>query len=268
MECLVSVVEPDAIRNCLKHLNLKPQVVVLSSVDSTNDEAKRRIKSGLDGELLVLSETQTRGRGRLNRTWLSPKGGLYFSLVIRPILKIESAPLHGFLCACAVVNALQKMGVDRVCLKWPNDVLISRCKVAGILSELVSRGNDDHLLVLGIGINLNTDTSVLPEEIRHSVTSIAEHLGNITSAEEMLCEVLSSIDRWTRLTRSEGSFNAVLDEWKRMSTTLGTRIRIDDGARVYVGIARELLDDGSLLVETENGNVAFSIGDVTHLREG
>ena len=261
------MVEPEAIRKCLKHLNLKPQVAVLSSVDSTNDEAKRRIKSGLDGDLLVLSDIQTRGRGRLNRTWFSPKGGLYFSLVIRPILKMESAPLHGFLCACAIVNALQKIGIDGARLKWPNDVLISQYKVAGILSELVSRGQDDCLLVLGIGINLNADASTLPAGIRYPATSVVEHLGNITSPEEMLCEVLSSIDHWIQLTLSEGSFNAVLDEWRRMSATLGARIRIDDGARVYVGTARELLDDGSLLVETENGNVAFSIGDVTHLRE-
>jgi BirA family biotin operon repressor/biotin-[acetyl-CoA-carboxylase] ligase len=267
LERLVSVVEPEAIRKCLKHLNLKPQVVVLSSVDSTNDEAKRRIKSGLDGELLVLSEIQTRGRGRLRRTWFSPKGGLYFSLVISPILKMESAPLHGFLCACAVVNALQKMGVDGARLKWPNDVLVSQHKVAGILSELVSRSHDDHLVVLGIGINLNTDTSVLPEAIRYSATSVIEHLGNITSPEEMLCEVLTFVDHWIQIVRSEGSFKAVLAEWRRVSATLGARIRIDDGARVYVGTAKELLDDGSLLVETENGKVVFSMGDVIHLRE-
>lgn len=264
---MASVVEPEAIRKCLRRLTLNPQVAVVSSIDSTNDEAKRRIKSGLNGELLILSEIQTRGKGRYNRTWSSPKGGLYLSLVIRPILKAESAPLHGFLCACAVVNALQKMGVDRARLKWPNDVLISQHKVAGILSELVSRSHDDHLVVLGIGINLNTDTSVLPEAIRHSATSVIEHLGNITSPEEMLCEVLTFIDHWIQITRSEGSFEAVLAEWRRMSATLGARIRIDDGTRVHVGTAKELLDDGSLLVETEDGNVTFSMGDVTHLRE-
>lgn len=239
------MVKLEAIRKCLKHLTLNPQVTVLSSVDSTNDEAKRRIKSGLSGELLIISEIQTHGRGRYNRTWSSPMGGLYFSLVIRPILKIESAPLHGFLCACAVVNALQKMGVDGARLKWPNDVLISQHKVAGILSELVSRSRDDYLVVLGIGINQNTDSSVLPEAIRHSATSVIDHLGIITSPEEMLCEVLTFIDHWIQITRSEESFDAVLAEWRRMSSTLGARVRIDNGVRMYVGTAKELLDDGS-----------------------
>lgn len=261
------MVEPEAIRRCLKHLTLNPQVAVVSSIDSTNDEAKRRINSGLSDELLIISEIQTHGKGRYNRTWSSPMGGLYFSIVIRPILKIESAPLHGFLCACAVVNALQKMGVDGARLKWPNDVLISQRKVAGILSELVSRSHDDHLVVLGIGINLNNYISLLPEAIRHSATSVIEHLGNITSPDEMLCEVLTFVDHWIQITRSEGSFEAVLAEWRRVSATLGARIRIDDGVRMCVGIAKELLGDGSLLVETENGDVAFSIGDVTHLRE-
>jgi len=160
------------------------------------------------------------------------------------------------------------MGVDRARLKWPNDVLISQHKVAGILCELVSRSHGDHLVVLGIGINLNTDISVLPKEIRDSVTSVIVHLRNVASPEEMLCEVLTFIDHWIQITRCEGSFEAVLAEWRRMSSTLGARIRIDDGTRVYVGTAKELLDDGSLLIETENGSVTFSMGDVTHLREG
>jgi len=261
------LVNPELVHACLQRLTLNPQVVHFSVVDSTTSEAKRRIQSGQRDELLILAETQTHGRGRYNRTWFSPKGGLYLSLVLRPLLALDSLPLHNFLCACAIAKALQNMGIKRVRLKWPNDVLIAEHKVAGILSELISLGPDDNMVILGIGINQNNILNDLPEDIRYSATSMIEHLGHVTSQEELLCEVLTSIDYWLETTRSSGSFVAVLDEWRLRSATLGARVCVDDGSRTYIGVAKELLPDGSLLVHTEDGDITFCIGDITHLRQ-
>ena len=252
---------------CVEKLTLSPQIICLSTVDSTNEEAKRRITSGEHAELLILADAQIHGRGRYNRTWHSPKGGLYFSLVLRPILNLDSIPLYGLLCSCAVAKALQKMGIEGVSLKWPNDVLIAGHKVAGILSELISLGPDDNMVILGIGINQNTFPNDFPEDIRYSATSVLEHLGQVTSQEELLCEVLTSIDYWLETTRSSGSFVAVLDEWRLRNATLGARVRVDDGSETYIGVAKELLPDGSLLVHTEDGDIKFCIGDITHLRQ-
>jgi BirA family biotin operon repressor/biotin-[acetyl-CoA-carboxylase] ligase len=264
---VVTLVKPDLIRKCLKRLTLNPQIVCFSEVDSTNDEAKRRIQMGTHDELLILADIQTHGRGRYDRTWFSPKGGLYLSLVLKPIINLSSVPLLGFLSACAVVEALRNTDVKRVCLKWPNDVLIAQHKVAGILCELVSFGSDNYMVVIGIGINHNTPIADFPEDIRYSVTSVVEQLGHLTSQEGLLCEILTSIDHWLQITHSDGSFTTVLDEWRRMSATLGTRVSVNDGSRIYIGIAKELLPDGSLLLQTEYGDVTLSIGDVTHLRQ-
>jgi BirA family biotin operon repressor/biotin-[acetyl-CoA-carboxylase] ligase len=264
---VISLVNPELIYECVKKLTLNPQVVCLPTVDSTSDEAKRRIASGQHDELLILADTQTHGRGRHNRTWYSPAGGLYLSLTLRPIFDSDSIPLHNFLCACAVAKALQNMGIERVGLKWPNDVLIAEHKVAGILSELISLGPDEFLIVLGIGINQNTPLNLLPEDIRYSTTSVLEHLGRVTSLEELLCDVLTSIDFWLQTARSSGSFDLVLDEWRQKSATLGSRVRVDDGSRTYIGVAKEILSDGSLLVQTEDGDITFCIGDLTHLRQ-
>lgn len=264
---MVSLVDPKLIQKCVKKLTLNPQIICLPKVDSTNDEAKRRIASGQHDELLILADTQTRGRGRYDRTWHSPKGGLYFSLVLRPILRLDSIALHNLLCSCAVAEALQNIGIEQVGLKWPNDVLIAEHKIAGILSELISLGLDDYLIVLGIGINQNAPLSHLPEEVRFSTTSVLEHLGSITSHEELLCNILTSIDFWLETTKSSGSFEMVLNDWKQRSATLGSRVRVDDGFRTYVGIAQDLLPDGSLLVQTEEGNLTFCIGDLIHLHQ-
>jgi BirA family biotin operon repressor/biotin-[acetyl-CoA-carboxylase] ligase len=263
----MSVINPDLIHECLGRLTLNPQVVFLSEVDSTNDEAKRLIDSSHHDELLILAETQTHGKGRYDRTWHSPRGGLYLSLVLKPILSLESLPLMGLLSSCSVAKALRNMGIKNVYLKWPNDVLIAHHKVAGILSELVTLGSDDYMIVIGIGINQNTTLADFPEDIRYSVTSVIEHLGQITSPEDLLCDVFASIDYWLQITRSEGSFDAVLNEWRRMSATLEAKVRVVDGSRTYIGIAKELLRDGSLLVQTDDGDVAMSVGDVTHLRQ-
>jgi BirA family biotin operon repressor/biotin-[acetyl-CoA-carboxylase] ligase len=264
---VLPLVDAETIHECLKGLTLNPQVILLPEVDSTNDEAKRRIESGLSEEFLIVAETQTHGRGRKDRTWISPKGGLYLSLAIFPPLNIESTPLLGLLCACAIAKALEKMGVDGVCVKWPNDVLIKRNKIAGILIELVSVGFRKYMTILGIGINQNTNTSEFPEEFRYSVTSVIEHLGRATSSDDLLCKVLHSIDEFLQFTRSSGSYEAVLSEWRRINTTLGTRVRVDDGSKIYVGTAEELLSDGSLIISTKTGVVTLRAGDVTHLHE-
>ncbi len=254
------------INKCLKLSVLQLQVEVFNEIDSTNLEVKRRITKGMDQDLLIISSRQTTGRGRYNRTWFSPEGGLYFSLVLRPRLGPEFAPLSGLLCACAVAEGLQSLGIDNVVLKWPNDVLALEDKISGILNELVTITPVDNWVILGIGINQNISVSDFPEDISYNATSVKDILGKYTSPESLLCSVLNSIDRLLGVVESENSFSSVLKQWRIMSGTLGRKVRIDDGTQTIVGIATELLEDGSLAVNTENGIVNVTIGDVTHLR--
>ncbi len=260
------MVDLNLINNCLKLSVLELQVEVFNEIDSTNLEAKRRITDGIEHDLLIVSSHQTAGRGRHNRTWFSPEGSLYFSLVLRPRLGPEFAPLSGLLCACAVAEGVQSLGIDNVVLKWPNDVLVMEDKISGILNELVTITPVDTWVILGIGINQNISVSDFPEDISYTATSVKEILGKNTSPESLLCSVLNSIDRLLGVVESEKSFTSVLKQWRKMSSTLGKKIRIDDGTQTIIGIASELLEDGSLTVKTEDGVVNVTIGDVTHLR--
>ncbi len=260
------MVDLNLINNCLNLSVLEPQVEVFNEIDSTNLEAKRRIMKGIDSDLLIVSSLQTAGCGRQNRTWFSPKGGLYFSLVLRPRLGLQFAPLSGLLCACAVVEGVQSLGIENVVLKWPNDVLVMEEKIAGILNELVTITPDDNWVILGVGINQNISVSDFPEDISYTATSVEDILGKSTSPELLLCSVLNSIDRFLGVVESEKSFSTVLKQWREMSGTLGRKVRIDGGTQTIIGIASELLEDGSLAVITEDGTVNVTIGDVTHLR--
>ncbi|MFX1607113.1 MAG: biotin--[acetyl-CoA-carboxylase] ligase, partial [Promethearchaeota archaeon] len=131
----------------------------MDSVGSTNAEAKEFFLQGETEGLIIVARAQTAGRGRKDRTWLSPKGGLYFSIILKPRLGPENAPLLGLLSACAVARSLMELGVGNVGLKWPNDVLIGQSKIAGILSEAVSNDDETMGIIIGIGVNQNCPVS-------------------------------------------------------------------------------------------------------------
>ena len=180
------MVDKKLLMNGLKNSSLKIKVKIFESIDSTNTEAKRQIVDGIRQDLLIVSSKQTAGRGRNTRTWFSPEGGLYFSLVVRPRLGPQFAPLASLLCGVAVAKGLQSLGVEHVQLKWPNDVLVVENKIAGILNELVTIDPVDSWMILGIGINQNITHTDFPEEIAGTSTSVQEILGIETSPEVRL----------------------------------------------------------------------------------
>src|SRR5215510_681485 len=134
-----------------------PTILQFDSIDSTNLEAMRQAKTGAAEGLCVIAREQTRGRGRLERSWHSPKdAGLYFSLVLRPSFDIERWPLTSLAAALAVSDALRKACQLTVDIKWPNDICVEQWKLAGILAETVET-SDGAAVVLGIGINLTSE---------------------------------------------------------------------------------------------------------------
>jgi BirA family biotin operon repressor/biotin-[acetyl-CoA-carboxylase] ligase len=241
-------------------------VKFFETVGSTNAEAKELFLHGEKEGLIVMARSQTAGRGRKDRLWLSPVGGLYFSIVLKPRLGIEKAPLLGILSACAVARSLNALGVNNVQLKWPNDVLVEQKKIAGILSEAVSISEEHAGIVVGIGVNQNCPVSDMPSGLQWPTTSIIDELGKATSIETLLCSIVNEIDALLQVLEHDSSFVAILDEWRETSSTLGSRVRIYDDDGTIDGIARDIGADGTLIVETEGGFVNVLLGDVSHLR--
>lgn len=233
---------------------------------STNIEVKNLFMQGEGEGLIVIATTQTAGRGRKGRTWLSPIGGLYFSLILRPRLGIESAPLLGLLSGCAIVRSLASIGVENVRLKWPNDVLIGEKKIAGILSEVVSTSDSSIGIIIGIGVNQNCPISKMPSGLLWPATSIFDEIGVETSVEALLCSIINEIDELLQTVETESSFDAILDEWRKDSSTLGTKVRIQEEDSTIEGIAKDITKDGALVVETKEGLRNVVEGDVFHLR--
>ena len=144
------------------------KVIRLQEIDSTNEEARRQIKRGQSEGLVVIADSQSAGRGKPGSVWFSPPGNLYLSAVIKPHRNFnELAPLT-LIGAIAGSSAIYQTSLVAPIIKWPNDLLVGRKKIGGVLVERIASGH----LIIGIGINLNSDTGIFPENIRDFTTTL------------------------------------------------------------------------------------------------
>ena len=237
---------------------------VFEKTTSTNDVIEKLARDGVKEGAVVLAEAQTRGRGRLGRSWLSPaRKGLWFSVLLRPNLRPVEATQLTVASATALRRAVhQETGLDPQ-IKWPNDLLLGGRKVAGILTELYAELDHINHAILGIGVDVNLAPSDFPAELRKTATSLRAELGKPLSRPQLAVAILRELDRdYTRL--SQGGFPAVADEWETHCATIGNRVVIRVGDREICGRAESLGEDGALLVRTEHGHLERIIGgDVT-----
>ncbi len=240
------------------------RVEVFDIVDSTNTIAKGLLSQGAGHGTLVVAEAQTHGRGRLGRAWHSPKGGLYFSLVLLPSSEVVSLPLYGLMVACVIREVIHKKSGLECMLKWPNDLLVSNRKVCGILSELVTDDERIKGLVVGAGINVNTLPNMFPEEIRSHATSLRIETGKEHNLEEFLAAIVVALESW--LVECP-SLSNVVSVYRTHCLTLGKQVVARIHGTELVGIAFDIERDGSLLIRDDAGRThRVNSGEVTHLR--
>lgn len=235
----------------LRDTALIHDVVSLKTVDSTNRYARQ-----IEGDgVLVISEEQTGGRGRLGRHWTSPAGeGLWFSLVLRPELDPMQAAAVTQIAASAVWQGIMEVTGIEAEIKWPNDILIGGRKVCGILTEMNAELGAIERLVVGIGINVNLPT--LPEELRETATSLLLETGRPWSRKAILSAVIRAFETDFRAYVADGLLNSVIARCREHSSLIGKPIRILTGSREEYGEALDLTDTGELLVRREDGTVA------------
>ncbi|MFW9889147.1 MAG: biotin--[acetyl-CoA-carboxylase] ligase [Candidatus Thorarchaeota archaeon] len=260
------MLDQDEILRCAETKILAPRLIVLDEVGSTNAVAKQHVLEGESEGLVVVADKQTQGRGRYNRVWVSPKGSLYLSIVLQPRINESLSPLLGLLMGCASASAIMKMGVIPVRLKWPNDILVGRKKIGGILSELVMDGEQVKGVVLGVGINQNVAREDFPPEVRNSMTTIYEEICSNTSREHLASRIVGEIDRRLITIQDAQSFAPMLIEYNCLCDTLGKKVRVEQETGFIEGIAEGIDETGSLIVNTKAGKEVVALGDVVHLK--
>ncbi len=245
---------------------LQPKVYVESEIDSTNSYAKRLLQEGLETDAVVIAERQISGSGRSNRTWHSPLGGLYMSIVLQKREVSPLFPLYSFVLAISASDVLEQMTSLQIDFKWPNDLHISGKKIGGILSELVTDNPERPAIILGIGINLNEDIAVFPEELQDVATSILSETGKTMEYEPVVSEIINSMDKW--LSR-DPDLEMVVDEYRLKCTTIGKHVSIHLSQTSFTGYVLDVIEQGSLLVRDSSGKEnVISAGEVIHLEGG
>jgi len=237
---------------------------VFESTTSTNDVIEKLAHDGVKEGVVVLAESQTRGRGRLGRQWMSPAGkGLWFSVLLRPDLPPQATTQLTVASATALRRALTAETGLRPEIKWPNDILLSGKKVCGILTELSAEVDRVKYVILGIGVDVNLNTADFPAELRDSATSLKAELGKALSRAELAVQILRQLDAdYAKIIA--GGFAAIADEWEEHCTTIGRQVTIRAGDHEVRGRAESLGEDGALLVRTEHGHLERVVGgDVT-----
>lgn len=240
------------------------EIHVFQETTSTNDVLEKMARDGVREGVVVFAETQTRGRGRLGRQWVSPPGqGLWFSILLRPRLRPQAVTRLTVAAATALARALRLQVPLQPEIKWPNDLLIRGRKIAGVLTELSGELDSVRHVILGIGINVNVAPEELPPAVRATATSLRAELGRRVDRPALAAALLRELDTdYARVL--DDCFDAVADEWSAQCTTLGRHLAVSAGPRRIVGRAEALDDEGALLVRTEHGLLERVVGgDVT-----
>ncbi|HQP10685.1 MAG TPA: biotin--[acetyl-CoA-carboxylase] ligase [Candidatus Omnitrophota bacterium] len=253
---------PSEIQSGLGTKILGKDIRYFDSVASTMDVAFQLGMDGAPEGAVVCAENQTKGKGRRGRSWVSPKSkGIYMSVILRPPMVPADLTRVTLLSAVAVCEAVRKMYRLPVEIKWPNDLLIQKKKLAGILTELSAEMDRVRFVVIGIGINVNAALSQLPP---HS-TSIRNETGQKVSRADLMQEILRSLEAWYLVLGQEG-FIPVIERWKQLSSTLGRQVRLIDPSGDVEGEAVDLDEYGGLVIRSDTGLMVKRMsGDIVQL---
>ena len=237
---------------------------VFQETTSTSDIVEKLARDGVDEGIAVFAESQTRGRGRLGRKWVSPSGkGLWFSILLRPRIRLQEATQLTVASGVALRRAIESETGLQATIKWPNDILVRGKKVGGILTELKAELDRVAYAMVGIGVDVNLNANDFPGDLKKTATSLKLESGAAIGRAELAVRILRELDSDYRRIR-EDALEAVADEWEKHCATIGHQVQIRVGDRQIRGRAESLADDGSLLVRTEHGHLESIIGgDVT-----
>ncbi len=251
------------ITNKLKTKIIGHEVHAYKTVQSTNTVAHQLAASGAPEGTLVVAESQTKGRGRLGRMWHSPENcGIYFSLILRPKIHPTRAPGISLISAIAVAETIAGCNDFKIGIKWPNDVLLSGRKVAGILTELSAELDRVNFIVVGIGINVNHKRADFPAELKETATSIRIDGKTKIKRVDFLQKLLYNFEKEYIIFKKSGlekSRKKIL----KYSSLLYTDVDLRMGRKTISGKVIDIDKLGQLVIETSEGIMRFNAGEVT-----
>ena len=257
---------PEEISCNLKTRFIGRQIVYHSVVSSTQLIAgKYAIDKAKEG-MAVIAESQTEGKGRKGRKWLSPgSGGIYISIILRPDIKPVNAVQIPLVVGVALAEAIRKATSLNARIKWPNDIYINDKKICGILAEISCELDKINHIIVGIGINANTRMSELPIEIQEVATSISDEYGKQINRAALITQFFTELEK-IYSDFVENGFNRARKKWKKLTNTLGVRVKIMEGDNEIRGMALDIDEEGFLVFQSDSGEIMHITGGDVSLR--
>ncbi len=215
-------------------------------VASTMEIAKDLAHKGCSNFTVVIAGRQEKGRGRLDRAWMSDPGGLYFTIVLRPQIPIVLSSRVSFLASLTLARTLREGYEVDARLKWPNDILVNERKISGMLTEMEAEADRVSFINIGIGINVNND----PSGSVAQASSLIKILGKPISRKALLSRFLDEFE--SRMQQAD--FDGIVSEWKKNTVTLNRNVRIVTNRETTEGIAVDVDDNGALILKLADGS--------------
>lgn len=241
-----------------KNLNTKyigKDIYIFNEVMSTNTIAKFLSMNGVGNGAVVISEKQTKARGRSGKNWESPLGGVWLSIILNPNVNHTKIPLITLATGVAVENTLKRIGVKNAEIKWPNDILIHGKKVCGILTEAITSFNTIESVIIGVGIDANISIENFPEELRENMTTLNDEIGEKVDENLLIKLFLEEFEKISEQFINE-EYETILKEWRKNSYTIGKIVEVHEPfSKPYDGYVLGISRDGSLVVEKIDGTL-------------
>ncbi len=251
----------------LKTKKIGRVVYYFDSINSTQNQAMKMTSDSKNNGAIVIAQKQTGGKGRLGRRWISPKGGIWFSVILYPEFDISVATLFPIASALALSNALEKCFDIKPELKWPNDITIKGKKVAGILVDASLESNKIENVVLGVGINFDVNIKEIEKDLKNTtnfygVSSLRKFKKDTTPV-HLVQTFLVELEKIFDLL-NVGQTKKIIKEWTKRSSTIGKNVELTTKERKIRGKAIKIDDDGALVI-SDKKNTRVIAGDIIHL---
>ena len=259
---------PWEITSSLKTEIIGQQAYYFDSIGSTQTQALKMAEDGSKNGAIVVAEKQTEGKGRSGRKWISPKGGLWFSIILHPKFDISITTLFPIASALALSIALEKTCKISPELKWPNDLTIKGKKLAGMLVDVSLESNKIKNIVLGVGINFNVNVKEIEKALKdtpnfYGLTSLSEQKKGVKPV-ELVQSFLIELEKIYKLLENK-QVSKIISEWTKRSSTIGKNIKLNTKEEEIKGKAIKIDNDGALVVSDKGKIKRIIAGDIIHL---
>ena len=247
---------------------LGQQAYYFDSIDSTQNQALKMADDSKNDGVIIIAEKQTGGRGRSGRRWISPKGGIWLSIILHPKFDISITTLFPIASSLALSYAIEKTCGMSPSLKWPNDLTVNGKKLAGMLVDVSMQSNRIESLVLGVGINFNVNVKEIGKELKNTsnyygIVSLSEQKNKVTAV-ELVQSFLLELEKIYELLNTNQT-KKIISEWTKRSSTIGKKVEIDTVNGKIKGEAIKIDEHGRLLIKNKGKINKIIAGDIVHL---